>query len=340
MSKSSGGFFSSLLDFLSSIFGGKPKPPPVSTTVPADNANEPAQSITSKVLLLIYEPVMDPATGKKLSEQMNWNRPDDLANAYSGDLLQVSGGKARYQIADRVELNEFPAMLDGFRYTPSSFMDVMRGTTPPHSPAQVDYQAILTRFNILQRVTNSQIDEVWVFAFPHAGFYESAMGGAGAYWCNAPALKDTQSCPRKFITMGFSYERGVGEMLESFSHRTESIMTKTFERLSGDANLWQRFTRYDKIAPGKAAIGTVHYAPNSERDYDWNNQRMVPSECYDWFNFPRFRGDIRQVNASEWGNGEIRAHHNWWLEHLPKVAGRINGVHNNWWQYVIDPNRI
>jgi hypothetical protein len=271
---------------------------------------------------------------------MNWKRPEDLVTGYISDLQLCSSGFARYQIVERQEINEFPVKVDGFRYTPDVYRNVLRGTTPPHTPPDVDYQAILTRFNILQRVASGKIDEVWVFAFPHAGFYESIMGGAGAYWCNAPALKNTGDCPRKFVMMGFSYERGVGEMLESFGHRSESILSKTFERLTGDTNLWQRFTRYDKTSPGKAAVGTIHYAPNSERDYDWNNSRKVNSECYDWFNFPRFRGDVRPVDATEWGSGEIRAHHLWWLKHLPKVAGRLNGVHNNWWQYIIDPNRV
>jgi hypothetical protein len=132
-------------------------------------------------------------------------------------------------------------------------------------------------------------------------------------------------------------------MLEAFGHRAESIMLKTFEKLVGNANQWQRFIRYDQKDPGKAACGNVHFAPNSERDYDWNNPRSVPSECDDWLlNFPNFKGGetIRAVKASEWGSGEIRAHHTWWLKHFPHVAGRLNGIHNNWWQYMIDPNKV
>jgi hypothetical protein len=167
------------------------------------------------------------------------------------------------------------------------------------------------------------------------------MGGAGAFWCNAPPLRDTAACPRRFVLMGFSYERYIGEMLESFGHRTESILEKTFEKLQGDANLWKRFIRYEQTAPGKAACGNIHFAPNSVRDYDWNNPTTVKSECYDWLlNFPNFKGDIRDVTSAEWGRGEIRAHHQWWLKHLPHAAGRQNGIHNNWWQYVMDVNNV
>jgi hypothetical protein len=341
MSSSSGGFFSIFSSLLDLIFGKSAQPAPTpSPSVPADNADEPAPLLTNRVLLLIYNPVMEPSTGKRLAEQQGWHRPEDLVTGYAADILQASKGMARYEIVKRIEVDAFPVKVDGFRYTPESYLKVLRGEIPPHTPQEADYQAILDEFDILRSVERNEIDEVWIFAFPHAGLYESTMGGSGAFWCNAPPLKNTSHCPRRFIIMGFSYERSVGEMLESFSHRTESIMEKTFSHLHGEENLWERFTRYDKIAPGKAEVGTVHYAPNSERDYDWGNPRFVPSNCYDWYNFPHFKGDIREVNAAEWGNGDIRLHHQWWLKHIPHVAGRINGIHNDWWQYILDPNRV
>jgi hypothetical protein len=166
------------------------------------------------------------------------------------------------------------------------------------------------------------------------------MAGPGAFWCNGPPLKNTEAAKRRFVIMGFSYERGVGEMLETMGHRAESIMEKTFENLTGDDNLWKRFIRYEKENPGRAAAGNMHFAPNSQGDYDWNNPRPVLSECDDWLeNFPNFKGVTRMVTSAEWGNGDPREHHRWWLMHLPKTAGRRNGIHNNWWQYIMDPNQ-
>ncbi|MGC8855532.1 MAG: hypothetical protein ACP5QU_01925 [Anaerolineae bacterium] len=330
-----------LFEFLLALFGLKRTPDNPSSPPPADDPTEPAQIINSRVLLIVFDPIMDSESKQKLSEQQNWYRVEDLVTGFLSDILEASGGLARYQIIERIDVAEFPAKRDGFRYTPQTYLDVLRGVTPPHQPQEVDYSAILTRFNILGRIAKNEIDEVWIFAFPHAGFYESTMGGPGAFWCNAPPLPRTEASKRRFVIMGFSYERFVGEMLEAFGHRAESILEKTFAQLTGTDNLWQRFTRYDKIAPGKAAVGTIHYAPNSLRDYDWNNPTPVNSECDDWLkNFPNFKGEIRQVTAAEWGNGDIRAHHLWWLKHLPKVAGRQNGIHNNWWQYILDPNRV
>lgn len=351
MSKSRASFWKTLLDLIARLFSRKrpaptpaPTPPPTpipQPPAPVDNPDEPAQVTTSKALLIVYDPVMDTASGQKLSEQQGWRLTADLATGFMTDILQNSHGMARYQVVERIDVNEFPAKVDGFRYTPQAYMDVLRNVSSPHMPQEVDYYAIINQFNLLSRVARREIDEVWVFNFPHAGFYESIMAGPNAFWCNAPALKNTDASGRRFVIMGFSFERGVGEMLESFGHRAESIVAKAFKRLARDANLWRRFTRYEKIAPGKAAVGSIHFSPNSERDYDWNNPSTVKSECYDWLlNFPNFKGDIREVTASEWGNGDIRAHHQWWLKHLPHVAGRKNGVHNNWWQYIINPQNV
>jgi hypothetical protein len=355
----------SLIDFLNSLFSSKTnpispgaKPPDSGNPQPLpDSPDEPAQITNPKVLLLIYNPTVDVTTGKKLCEFMNWQRPDDIVGQFISDILQASGGLARYQIAQRLELDEFPILADGFQYTPQTYLDVVQAGKPAHNPTGIDYNAILKKFNILQRVGNNEFDEVWVMGFPYAGLYESTMGGAGAFWCNAPPLANTESCQRRFVIMGFSYEREVGEMLHSYNHRCESILARVYNCQDflvwtykanrtpativpgQNINLFERFITFDQIAPGKAAIGTVHYAPNGVKDYDLGNPNPVKSECYDWLKFPNFQGDIRMVTSQEWG-GDEESYQQWWLKHMPKVAGRKNGIHNNWWQYIANPNNV
>ena len=272
---------------------------------------------------------------------MKWNKVEDLAKGFMSDILQVSGGRVRYQIIQHIGVDAFPAKVNGYIYDAQTYLNVVHSISRPSMPEEADYYAIIERFEILQRVANNEIDEVWVFGFPHAGFYESIMGGPSAFWCNAPPLKHTEASLRRFVMMGFSYERGVGEMLENMGHRAESIMERTFEKLTGDDNLWKRFIRYETTHPGQAALGNVHFAPNSDRGYDWNNPATVTSACDDWlYNFPDFKGLTREVTAADWGNGDTREHHKWWLKHLPKVAGRRNGIHNNWWQYIMNLNNV
>jgi hypothetical protein len=303
--------------------------------------DEPPQVTILKTLVIVYDPLMDPAAGRTLSQFMRWNRVEDLARGFMSDLLEVSGGLARYHVTQRIDVDGFPAKVDGYEYDAPGYLNVLRGIDRPYMPQEADYHAIIKRFEILKRVAANEIDEVWVFNFPHAGFYESIMGGPGAFWCNAPPLRNTEAAGRRFVIMGFSYERGVGEMLENMGHRAETILEKTFQDQAGENNLWKRFIRYQQTAPGKAALGNIHFAPNSQKDYDWNNPTPVPSECDDWLdNFPDFKGITRTVTAREWGSGDIRAHHKWWFRHIPKVAGRREGIANNWWQYIMNPNLV
>jgi hypothetical protein len=188
-------------------------------------------------------------------------------------------------------------------------------------------------------VAAGELDEVWLFGPPYGGFYESRMAGLGAYWCNGPPVEGL-ACARRFVVMGFSYERGVGEMLESFGHRAESIMAEVFSSTPDAGNLWKRFTLYDKIAPQEAEVGTVHYAPNSRTDYDWGNPSPVLSRCRTWQNFPDLSGDPATVDCREWGGGDIRAHHRWWFNLMPHRNGQQSGISYNWWEYIANPNRV
>jgi hypothetical protein len=300
----------------------------------------PAPSVAPKVLILNFAPIVRSRRAKPLPQVLGWNDPRSLTEGYIADLAECSNGYVRYQVVDWQDINGFPKKTDGFHYTEEAYLRCWTSRSGWHQPDAVDYVAIFRTFDIPQRVGRGEIDEVWLWGFPYAGFWESTMAGAGAYFCNSPPVEGVRTA-RIFVTMGFNYERGVGEMLESFGHRVESIMRHVYGSWEPrESHAWNRFTLYEKAAPGRAGCGNVHFAPNSERDYDWGNRRVVWSTCDDWLNYPHLTGQRRQVNCEEWGNGDIRAHHRWWLSHLPQVPGHSGGKLNNWWAYAVDFNRF
>ena len=298
------------------------------------------EPVHKRVSLIIHNPRIPSLGNRKLNEAMNWNDPDELTRDYIADLQACSYGYANYQVVERVEVDSFPVKEDGFVYRPDDFAAALQGRRGFHQPDLVDYGRLLAEFDMIAKVNSGEIDEFWLFAFPYAGYYESTMGGPDAFWCNSPPLPHTAGARRRFIIMGFNYERGVGEMLEAFGHRAESIMRHVFHNAQAEANLWERFARYDQTHPGQAEVGIMHFAPNSVRDYNWGNTTKVLSRCDDWYNFPNLTGQTRLVDCREWGDGDIRAHHKWWFRHLPHVAGSANSISHNWWQYIIDPNRV
>ncbi len=295
--------------------------------------------VTPRVSLIIHNPLIPSAGDERLNKVLGWNDVDTLVRGFIDDLRECSHGYLNYEIVETITVDHFPRKADGFTYTADGFVKAWQARKGFHEPDLVDYDALMAEFDMIRKVDEGIVDEFWLFAFPYAGYYESIMGGPGAFWCNAPPLTQTAHARRRFVIMGFNYQRGVGEMLEAFGHRAESIMKHVFRHKRGDDDLWERFFRHEFKNPDRAEVGWMHYAPNSERDYDWGNKRKVLSRWRTWRNFPNLEGEAEIVDSSDWGKGDIRLHHKWWFTLLPHITGAANGIAYNWWQYIADPNK-
>jgi hypothetical protein len=286
-----------------------------------------------RVLMIVHDPWIIPDK-TRLHQHMGWHDPYVLAQQYIADIHTASHGLVAYQIVRALDAPWFPAKIDGFRYTSETFLRQW-ATQAMHQPDALDYRKRIEQFDLLTKLARDEYDEVWVFSFPYAGEYESVMIGPTAFWCNAPPI----ICPdavRNTVMMGFNYERDVGCMLENFGHRVESIMAHTYQKNAHLHNLWEEFIRYDLTSPGAAACGNVHYAPNSTRDYEWGRSGAVLSSCDRFLDYPASaNAPARRVTAAEWGGGDMRAHHIWWLKHLPHRAERSAGEWGNWWRTVL-----
>jgi tetratricopeptide (TPR) repeat protein len=141
--------------------------------------------------------------------------------------------------------------------------------------------------------------------------------------------------------MGWNYERGEGEMLESYCHRIESVLSLTVgegiwdQKRNGD-NVWNRFTRVDVDFPGEAEVGSCHSAPNSKGGYDWENDTIVPTYADDWLTYPDLPREKKMQNCNTGGWRGIVNHHMWWMTHIPHNPGVTDGFYNNWWEYIVN----
>lgn len=295
--------------------------------------------VAPRVLMIVHNPPVEQYGGQRLTQIFGWHDPAQLARDYIADLREASYGYLNYQIVATLAADWYPPKIDGFRYTNASFIEAWR-TRTLHEPNAVDYLAQVRAFQLIERYNAGEFDEVWFFSYPYNGDYESTMVGPGAFWCNSPPVAGTNAAKNRFVIMAFNYERGVDCMLENFGHRAESVMSRVYEHVPASRNLWSRFIQYDRTAPGQAQCGNVHFAPNSQHDYDWGNRRRVRSFCDDWYSYPSLPGNARTVDCAEWGGGDMRLHHIWWMRHFPHVAGENDGVAHNWWQYIVDINSV
>ena len=113
-----------------SFFKRQPPPPPKPLPDP-DNPIEPPLITILKTLVIVYDPVVDEPSGRRLSEFMNWNKVEDLAKGFMSDILLVSGELVRYQIVERYDVNTFPVKADGYTYDAKEYLNVIRGASLP-----------------------------------------------------------------------------------------------------------------------------------------------------------------------------------------------------------------
>jgi hypothetical protein len=301
-------------------------------------------AIAPKVLLYIYNPTMTNLGGQRMNQAYGWGDPVALTNQVVQDLQTSSYGRARYQIVETVDDATFPYLEGGFQYTPTSFSaawaagNLQSGT--------FDYARFVSEHGIGPRVDAGEIDEVWVYTFPGAGMYESAMFGRGAYWINGGAYPNAGG-NRACVVMGWNFERGVAEAIHSYGHRSESILAgKIYGQWCQNTrcNTWSRFALIDQSAPGLGGVGNVHFPVNGTADYDYANTRYVLSNADAWLNYPNLTDATRSFNFREWSHvvtDPQRQYLNWWYRHMPHVPSKGPDQYlANWWRYLCDVDQF
>lgn len=266
------------------------------------------QIITSRVHVINLVPMvgMQP---EAMWKYFNWNNPRTLIHEYIGAIATASNGLVSYQVvSESTVIRPFP-LVDGYQYSEQELLEVIQRKKDGHTPSAADYKSMLTP-EILRDIRLKKVDEVWVMGYPYAGLWEAAMGGPDPYDVNGGPIIGTQAAGRRFVVMGFNYERGVGEMLESFGHRVERTLARAFD--AHDFLFWL---------------------------YDRKNYGHVSRPARDeWEQFLIDEGTVhREAGAPAMQNGQpadyfwyhgIEEHHRRWLGSLQA----------DWWKNVVNVN--
>ena len=301
---------------------------------------------TKKIYVLVYDPTL--RNGQSLSAYMHWQSYRNLDLGVIDFFQGVSSIGVKYKIADTtVVTDQWPALIDGYRYTEPTYLAVLQGLSLAHTPSMLDYNRILDdpRFDICGKLNRGSIDEVWLWGGPYFGFWESTLAGPRAFWYNSPPVSGPNTCNQLVPIMGFSYERGLAEAVHDFGHRSESTMLQVYGSWHEDstAHNWDRFALVRALSPDYAysGCGSVHYPPNGQSDYDYGHPSTVQSNCDDFMNYP-FLGDPplmdRPVTCSFWDCTQL-GYLTYWFGHLPTSDGcGPDMVGSDWWGYFADPN--
>ncbi|HEY3268388.1 MAG TPA: hypothetical protein VGM37_15825 [Armatimonadota bacterium] len=298
----------------------------------------------AKVIVLIYDPKLPSEGGKRLTEFVKANDPVEYSHILVDAVRQASWGYINYKIVDIIRVDGFPRKVDGFLYTPESFLEVRK--TQNWQPSTSSYRGFFVDNNLLNRVKKENITELWVWGASGMHFDEFAMYIPNRYARYAPTDNEWFYRPydippeigHTMWVMGFNYEVGSDNMIHSYTHRVESMAA-----LGPADGIWDTVNKRDpwnvfswlemdhKGTP--SMVGNCHVPPNGESGYDYNNKRKVESWADNWANYPDLRGPARTIGSEEWCYNQ-HGYQRWILEHLPKYPGYTRYGYNNWWVYI------
>lgn len=330
------------------------------------------KAVRKKVWLVAWNPTLKSRKGVKLLDYYKWNDYERLTEQLISDFKEVSGGYVNYEVVGRDIVDGYPVFKDQFVYDEKSYLNCW--DDPDHkscSTSSVDYNLILSKYNLCKKVNDGKVDEIWLWSFPYSNIAEASMAGPGAFDITGEVVTGT-SCQKKVPIMGFNYERGVAMALESYGHRVERIMSKVF---GGWAYSYGeppkappiRVTAWDKFSkrgfdPGQVSgCGNIHGSANTpefDKDnfwgYDWTNKKRVQSICDAFLDYPGNLSKTTEVSCRSWGDcsdctpfspdrSSCRdkwldygyAFKKWWFNHLPRGDNFTNGIANNWWKYIV-----
>ncbi|MFN8410819.1 MAG: hypothetical protein U0Z26_00375 [Anaerolineales bacterium] len=237
--------------------------------MPFNFRRNPLHVKAPKVLILDFRPAGVP---------QEWRSAASLAEEYIEAMIQATRKTLIFRVVQKLDLPIYPYLINGKNYTDVTWNQAIQNDQSALRDERgnyllADYQRIIQDYKILTAIQNNVIDEVWMFGGPYFGFYESRMAGKGAFWCNAPGLEQTS---RRFVMMGFNYQRGVQEMIHSFGHRAESILAKHY----GSQNFQNKLYNQQPTPAPKNEFeqwliqhGTVHRLPSgpdySQNEFSW-----------------------------------------------------------------------
>lgn len=323
-----------------SYLAGRPFVPP-SMPVTATN---PIQTV--RVIVLNFEPTVPSEENKTLWQIFGWNDPRTLAAGFIEDVEAVSGGAVDYQVVDWRNLNEFPIFTDGFRYTADQYVQNRR-TNSGWVESTADFYAIAKQQRLAELVNNNIVDEIWMFGDHYFSLFgESWMAGPGSFFINGPSFPDFP-VDRAVAGFGFSYERGVAEMLHNFAHRTENHLARMYGswNIANPSNPWDYFTaNVGQTNHSTFGVGTAHFPFNGVSDYDYGNPSTHLSYADDFIqNFPLQSYAASPSTRYAWGDLGVgdwqRGYLKWFFGHLPRYSGTAaDGRQNNWFKSILDFN--
>jgi len=197
---------------------------------------------TINVIVINFDPILK-RNSLTLRETMKWSDPHVLTQNMIDDIRRVSQGYVNYKVVETIEYDGYTQFRDGFVYSEDQFMDVLTHDHDKANSGMTSFKWLFAKFDLEKKIKDKNISEIWLWGAPYMSWDElhwKTPGDKIPYQTDNPWFYRPYDIPdvgRTIWIMGWNYERGEGEMLESYGHRIESVMSLTVGKGYGIASV-------------------------------------------------------------------------------------------------------
>jgi hypothetical protein len=193
----------------------------------------------------------------------------------------------------------------------------------------VDYNAIMGRVRIGERVEAEGVREVWIWGYHSEEFGPVESNMASVHGNISNSMRDNSDLPilgKTYTVYHYNYQRGASMAVHNHLHQIEALM-----RHHG-GELWALF----EGSPGAWRCGNCHFPVNGTKDYDYANKAAVESDIEDWK--PEGTGRKQPINCERWSGDDLK----WYVYWMQAIPGARNGLNyqgrplSNWWEFIGD----
>ncbi len=179
-----------------------------------------------------------------------------------------------------------------------------------------DYQDVFSKVNMENLVNALGVKEVWICIPPLSTEYPSIQNGSISkeFLLNLPESNmssptgdisnssrfenDLPKYNKTYVVYGVNIDRGPSEALHNRGHQLESQLSFIEKNKQNQNELfWNKFVGVRATGGPLGRVGTTHFPPNTNVDYDYGNLNLVESDINNW---KPDGGDKTKVNVDTW----------------------------------------
>jgi hypothetical protein len=183
-----------------------------------------------RVKWVIFDPTASQSNGlpHRLSTTLEVDSPDHSGLNLMDAIAALTNGHVQPQGVSYTitHADAFPALADGFSYTPESYAACLANPNDCHAEVEADYLAIERDDYLCNSVAEDDVDEIWLIGGAHFGFVPLKP-------LECHVVVEGIDTVKRVDLVGLHFERELVGMLSDYQARADAALREAFGPLPG-----------------------------------------------------------------------------------------------------------